>query len=262
MLAKFHVLLRAAWIEALAYRAQVIIWALTGVLPLVMLAVWHRLAADGAIGGYSGEDFIAYYISSVAIRQLTGVWIIWNLEHDIRMGEISPHLLRPYHPLVRYLTLALADKPLRALLVAPLCLIALALAPGALPQPDRLSLAVLPLAIVLGFLVYFCMQCCIGLLGFWLTQVLALQDLWFGFYALASGYLIPLDLFPAEVTQVLALLPFRALLSFQLELLLGKLTPMQVAAGLGLQIFWLLTFFVLLRWLWARGLRQYSAVGA
>lgn len=262
MLKKFGVLLRVSWSDALAYRAELIIWVLTGVLPLVMLAVWRTLAGEGGVGGYSGADFVTYYVGALTVRQITGVWIIWDMEREIRLGELSPHLLRPYHPLARYLAQALSDKPLRLLMMAPIWGLALLFEPEAWPSPDALSLAALPAAIVLAFLIYFFSQCCIGLLSFWWTQVLAVQDFWFGFYSLASGYLVPLDLLPAPVTQVLMLLPFRAMLGFPLDLLLGRLGPAQIGQGLGLQLFWAAALFALMRLMWARGLRRYSAVGA
>lgn len=262
MLRKFAVLLRASWSDALAYRGQLLIWVLTGALPLVMLAVWRSVAAGGAVAGYSGDDFVAYYVGALAVRQITGVWVIWDIERDIRLGELSPHLLRPYNPLLRYLAMALSDKPLRLLMVVPICAVAVALAPGALPRPDALSLAALPLALGLAFLVYFCNQCAIGLLSFWWTQVLAVQDFWFGIYALCSGYLVPLDLLPPQVTALIGLLPFRAMLAFPLDLLLGRLDAAGVALGLAHQLVWLGLLYGLVRLLWARGLRRYGAVGA
>lgn len=262
MLRKFGVLLRVSWSDALAYRAEILIWVLTGVLPLVMLAVWRNLAGEGGVGGFTGADFVTYYVGALTIRQLTGVWIIWDMEREIRLGELSPHLLRPYHPLARYLALAMADKPLRLAMMVPIWGIALLIEPAALPSPGPLSLAVLPLAIALAFLVYFFNQCCIGLLSFWWTQVLAVQDFWFGLYAFASGYLVPLELLPAPVRQVLNVLPFRAMLSFPLELLLGRLDPVGIAQGLALQLFWAVALFALMALLWRRGLRRYGAVGA
>lgn len=262
MLKKFGVLLRVSWSDALAYRAELLIWVLTGVLPLVMLMVWRTLAGDGEIGGFSGADFVTYYVGALTVRQLTGVWIIWDMEREIRLGELSPHLLRPYHPLARYLALAMSDKPLRLAMMLPLWGIALLIEPAALPRPGAMSLAALPLAIVLAFLIYFFNQCCIGLLSFWWTQVLAVQDFWFGFYSLASGYLVPLDLLPAPVTRLLMVLPFRAMLGFPVDLLLGRLSPTQILEGFGLQLFWATALFLVMRLMWRRGLRHYSAVGA
>lgn len=262
MVRKFGALLRITWADALAYRAELLIWVLTGALPLVMLAVWRTLAGAGGVGGYTGAEFVTYYVGALSIRQLAGVWIVWDMEREIRMGELSPHLLRPAHPLLRYLAMALSDKPLRLAMIVPIWLVALLFEPGAWPQPDPLSLVVLPLAIVLAFIIYFCNQCCIGLLSFWWTQVLAVQDFWFGLYALASGYLVPLDLLPPPVTRVLVLLPFRSMLSFPLDLLLGRLSPAAIGQGLALQLFWALSLFGLMLLLWRRGLRRYSAVGA
>lgn len=259
---KFSVLLRVTWSDALAYRAEIFIWVLTGVLPLVMLAVWLSLGGEGGVGGYSGADFVAYYVGALAVRQLTGVWIIWDMEREIRLGELSPQLLRPYHPLLRYLAMAMSDKPLRLAMMVPIIGGALLIAPAALPQFDALSLAAFPLAVVLAFLIYFCTQCCIGLLSFWWTQVLAVQDFWFGLYSFASGYLVPLDLLPAPVTRLLFLLPFRGMLGYPVDLLLGRLAPGEVAFGLGLQLFWLAVLFGLMQVLWRRGLRRYGAVGA
>lgn len=262
MSAKFAALMRVAWADALAYRAQLLIWVITGMLPLIMLAVWRTLAGDGVIGGYASDDFVAYFVGALCIRQLTGVWIIWDMEREIRLGELSPHLLRPVHPLWRYLAMALADKPLRLLMVAPIALITAMIAPGAIPQPDPLRWSLLPLAIVLAFAVYFLNQCCIGVLSFWWTQVLALQDFWFGVYAFSSGYLIPLDLLPTPIRMVLDWLPFRAMLAFPLELLLGRIDLPVIIWGFAHQLAWIGLFGLLLRWLWRGGVQRYSAVGA
>jgi len=262
MIRKFAILLRVSWSDALVYRAEVLIWVLTGVLPLVMLAVWRTLGGEGGVGSFTGAEFVTYYVGALTIRQLTGVWVIWDIEREIRLGELSPQLLRPFHPLLRYLAQALSDKPLRLAMMLPIWGLALLFEPNAWPRPDVLSIVALPVAMLLAFLLYFCTQCSIGLLSFWWTQVLAVQDFWFGFYAFASGYLVPLDLLPAPVTRLLNLLPFRAMLGFPVDLLLGRLAPAQIGQGLALQLFWCLSIFLLMRQMWRRGLRHYSAVGA
>jgi ABC-type uncharacterized transport system permease subunit len=46
------------------------------------------------------------------------------------------------------------------------------------------------------------------------------------------------------------------------ELLLGRLTPVEVLTGLGAQAIWLVISFILVRIVWRAGVRIYSAVGA
>jgi ABC-2 type transport system permease protein len=106
------------------------------------------------------------------------------------------------------------------------------------------------------------MQYTIGLLGFWITRSLSVNDAWFFTYSLASGYLIPLDLFPPGVREFLWYLPFRYTMSFPVELLMGRLSGPAILQGIAIQGVWVAAMYAVNRWVWRRGLRHYSAVGA
>ena len=43
----FPTLFRVGLVEIVAYRAEFLVWILTTNMPLVMLAIWHAVAADG-----------------------------------------------------------------------------------------------------------------------------------------------------------------------------------------------------------------------
>jgi ABC-2 type transport system permease protein len=49
---------------------------------------------------------------------------------------------------------------------------------------------------------------------------------------------------------------------FQIELLLGRLTPQEMVIGFAAQVFWFLFGLGMVHLLWRAGLRRYSAVGA
>ena len=57
-------------------------------------------------------------------------------------------------------------------------------------------------------------------------------------------------------------LPFYRMLGFPVDVLLGHLSTQQILVGLGAQVAWLAASYALLQFTWARGIRQYSAVGA
>jgi ABC-2 type transport system permease protein len=76
-----------------------------------------------------------------------------------------------------------------------------------------------------------------------------------------SGQIAPLTLFPSSIQTVAALLPFRWTIGFPVELLLGRLSPVEALMGLGAQAVWLVVSFVLVRIVWRAGVRIYSAVG-
>ena len=259
---KFLAEFRACWNLIIEYRVMVVIWMLTIVLPLIMLAVWLSIAEKGPVAGYDRATFISYYLAALIVRNMTGMWFIWEMDSEMRMGTLSFRLLKPMDPLVHYLAYACSSKPLRVLILGPAAFIALLFLPGLNWVVDPLNLLLFALSLVGALLILFLMQYTIGLTGFWITRSLSINDAWFFTYSLASGYLIPLDLFPPAVRDLLWFLPFRYTMSFSVELLMGRLPLGAILQGIAIQWMWVGVMFALNRWVWRRGLRSYSAVGA
>jgi ABC-2 type transport system permease protein len=72
----------------------------------------------------------------------------------------------------------------------------------------------------------------------------------------------PVALLPAWARAAAEILPFRWMIGFPVELLLGGLTPAQALAGFAAQVIWILLGLGLVRLVWRAGVRSYSAVGA
>ncbi len=45
-------MIRIGFVEALAYRAEMLVWILATTMPLVMLALWHAVAREAPIGRF------------------------------------------------------------------------------------------------------------------------------------------------------------------------------------------------------------------
>src|SRR5215471_7632850 len=89
-------LLRIGLAEAFAYRAEFLVWVLTTTLPLIMLALWSAVVRGGVpVGRFGAAEFTAYYLSALIVRVLTGSWVVWTLNTEIRQGVLSLRLLRP-----------------------------------------------------------------------------------------------------------------------------------------------------------------------
>lgn len=253
---------RACWSLVIEYRLQVIIWILTIVLPLIMLAGWLSIAENGPVGSYDKTAFIAYYLAALIVRNMTGMWFIWEMDSEMRLGMLSFRLLKPMDPMVHFMAIALASRPLRMILLAPIAVAAVLWIPNLNWASDPLTLALFAASLVGAWAILFLMQYTIGLTGFWITRTIGVNDAWFFTYSLASGYLVPLDLFPPLVRGTLQYLPFRYTMSFPIDILTQKLSPAATLAGIGLQWFWAVLIYALCRWVWKRGLVRYSAVGA
>ena len=253
---------RACWNLVIEYRLQVFIWILTIVLPLIMLAVWLSIAENGHVGRYDRTGFIAYYLAALIVRNMTGMWFIWEMDGEMRLGTLSFRLLKPMNPIVHYMALALSSRPIRLLILAPMSIAAVIWIPGLHWAVDLSSLFLFVASLAGAWMILFLMQYTIGLTGFWITRTIGLNDAWFFTYSLASGYLVPLDLFPPAVRAVLAYLPFRYTMSFSVELLTSRLTGAAILQGIAMQWIWSAAIYLVYVWVWKRGLRRYSAVGA
>lgn len=247
--------------EAFAYRAAMLVWILTTTFPLVSLALWHSLAAQGPIGDYGRADFVAYFVAAFLIRQLTASWVVWDLSAQIASGDLSTLLMRPVHPLLHHVMLNVAALPVRMLLAVPLGLVVLVLA-GGVSLAAGPALLVVPVAVGMAWLLNLAVQTCVACLAFWVTSSTSLFEVWLGLYMVLSGYAVPTSLFPAGMSAVVRYLPFHATLGFPVELTIGRLSGPEIAMGFVMQAVWLAIFGGLALWLWRRGLRSYGAVGA
>jgi ABC-2 type transport system permease protein len=262
MLRKYWVLLKVNWSLVLEYRAGMLIWVLANTLPLVMLAVWLSIADSGPVGNFGAAEFTAYYLALLLVRQMTSVWVAWELDYDIRMGDLSPKLMRPIDPIHNHMALHLADKLFRLCTVVPVIVLAAAVVPGVAYPSDPVTVALFLLSTVFALAIRFMAQYSTGLLSFWITQSLAINEMLYAGMVMFGGVIAPLGLFPPPVARLAEILPFRYMLSLPVEFLLGQLTGTERLAALGIQILWLVVFFAIYRLLWRVGLKHYSAVGA
>ena len=262
MLRKYWVMLKINWSLILEYRAGMMIYILSNTLPLVMLAVWITIADAGPVGKYGPAEFISYYLALLLVRQMTSVWVAWELDYDIRMGELSPKLLRPMDPIHNHLALHLADKLFRLVTVVPMILLVAVIVPGVSYPGDVVTVSLFLFSMACALAIRFVIQYFIGLLSFWITQSLAINEMAYAGMLMLGGMIAPLDLFPPAVGRVADVLPFRYMLSLPVELLLGRVTGPERFFVVGIQILWLAAFTIAYRLLWQIGLKHYSAVGA
>ncbi len=254
-------LVRVGLAEAVSYRAELLVWLLSTTMPLVMLALMTAVAREGPVGRFGPEEFTAYYLAALVVRLLTGAWVIWEVNFEIRQGTLAYRLLRPIHPLVAYACENMGAMPLRLLAAVPIAAIAVLLAGPGHVTGDPLLLAVFPLSIVGAWLITFLAMSLIGALAFYVESSGALFEVWLGLFGVFAGYLVPLELFPAWLATAARFLPFRYMLAFPVEMIVG-MTPRGAALGeLAVQWAFVALLALAARTAWRLGLRRFAAFG-
>jgi ABC-2 type transport system permease protein len=255
-------MLRVEFVHTLAYRAEFFVWMLTTTLPLIMLGLWSSVASEGPFAHYGQNDFVAYYLATLIIRNLTGSWVVWQINEEIRMGQLNMRLLKPVHPFVGYATTHLAAIPLRTLLAVPISAILLISSAGDLLISDVPRLCVFACSLVGAWLLTFFTLVFVGSLGLFVERSMAILDVYLGIFSLLSGYLVPLDLLPDWVQSLASTLPFKYMLAFQTELLTGRYELSRALTDLAVQWGYAALMITLALALWRRGIRRYEAFGS
>jgi len=257
----FPSLLRIGVAEVVAYRAEFLVWILTTNMPLVMLALWHAVAADGPVGRFDQTQFTAYYLGVLAVRLVTSNWMAWQISMEIRDGTLSAKLLRPIHPLYAYAADHLAAVPLRVLVVSPIVAALIATSWSRLVRHDPSLVLVLVASIVGAWLLMYFSMILLGALAFYVDSALGIFELWIGLHGIFSGYLIPLEVLPGWLNKLAGVLPFRFMLAFPVETLVGLLSPAQAARQLAAQWIYVAVIGVASLRVWRAGVRRFAAFG-
>lgn len=257
----FPALVRIGFAEAVAYRAELLIWVLSTTMPFIMLALWTAVARDGAVGRFGRQQFIAYFLATFIVRQLTGSWVSWQLNFEIRQGTLSMRLLRPLHPMAAFAAEAVAVLPMRLIAVLPVALLALwLLGAGQLPADPALWL-LWAVAMLGGWLITFLASFTIGCLAFFLESSVKVMDVWLALFFVFSGYLIPIELFPHAMRQIADWLPFRYQIGLPVELLTSAHAVGPALALLGRQWLFVAALAGTAVLLWRAGLKRFAAFG-
>ncbi len=250
--------------RTLEYRGEFVVYMVSFVArPVIALLVWLAVSEGGADLPLDRGQLVTYYLLLGVVSMLTSSWSAEWLAQQIRLGQLSPWLLRPAPYVVNYIANNLAEKIVKLVILLPMMLaVGLVfrddLRLPADPRAWALFLVCLPLAAAVAFLLDFL----IGSLAFWVEDVNGLSRVRTLVAAFLSGQVVPLALFPEWTAGFLQAQPFRYTLSFPLEVLTGGLSAGELAFGFALQLGYCALFWAAYRLLWRHGLRAYSAAGA
>ena len=265
MLKIFLRLWQVNWAEQWQYRANMLMYlAYWVVSPVIYMAVWVSIAgSQGNVKGLTVNDFVIYYMTLLIVDQLTGEITIHLLGYKIQDGTLASELIRPIHPiLTNTLVNNIASKAINMVALLPIWGLL-----WLLFRPDFGSvtlggiLLAIP-AVVLGFATGFLIGASITCVAFWTTRVWALYEFYWGVVVLFSGQFVPLELMPQVIQNAARFLPFQLYKYFPIQIILGKLSTVEIIQGYMIGVAWLVISLFIFRWMWRSGVKKFSAVGA
>ncbi|WP_426446094.1 ABC transporter permease [Paenibacillus sp. S-38] len=250
--------------NALEYRANFTLSLLSSIFPIaVQVFLWlavFQSADRSSVFGYTRGELIAYSILAALFGKLAAAGFEHEIAGDIKDGRLSKFVVQPIHYFLFRLCSFLGEKAMHYLVIAVLTAgVVFALRGDIQPEPMRIlvCLAALSLSVAINFLIFFSLS----MTAFWIQEVWGIYLAFSLLANIAGGGLFPLDMFSDSVQAVLSLLPFKYIVYFPAQLLLGKVPPGDLFASISVQGLWILVLTLVSMGLWRTGLRKYESVG-
>ena len=265
MLRIYQRLWQVNWAEQWQYRANLLMYLLFWLVsPIVYLAVWTTIArSQGSVGGLTPNDFVTYYMTLLIVDQLTSDITIHIFAYKIQDGTLAGELIRPIHPmLTNTLVNNLAFKALTMMAMIPVWFVLWILFQPNFSTVTWQGILLAVPAVILGFAISFLLGASLTCVGFWTTRVWSLMEFYWALLALFSGQFVPLQLMPEVIQKIAWVLPFQLFKYFPIQLVLGRLSTAEILSNYLTGIVWFFAALVFFLWIWRRGLKQFSAVGA
>jgi ABC-2 type transport system permease protein len=264
---KYLNIFRVSLVERLAYRGDFLLGTILRFLPVATtMLLWEAVYAgsdQSKVAGLERKEMIAYLLLIHISRMFSSMPGLANgITNDIRDGSLKKYLLQPLD-MVGYLVAYRAAHKVAyiatsALPYAVLFVVCISYFDG---FPGLLTFLAYLVSLILAFVIGFFFEACLGMFGFWFLQISSLLWVIGTLNYFITGQMVPLDILPPFWAQMLKLLPFQYLAYFPAVIFLGKVQGAELLWGLGIELLWAVVLVLLTRWIYARGLRHYSAFG-
>jgi ABC-2 type transport system permease protein len=269
LLRKYSMIYRVSLAERMTYRADFLITTIFRFLPTITTILLWSAIFDGAgsntLAGFTYEQTICYLLIVNISRMFSSMpGLAGGIASEVRDGTLKKYLIQPLDLIAYLLSYRMAHKSAyiigTALPYALLFGVCYKFFIGNVPTDPMVWAAYLA-SLLMAFLIGFFFEASVGMVGFWFLEITSILWVVMTLNFFISGQMLPLDFLPPFWAGLLKLLPFQYMAYFPAVVFLEKVQGWDLVKGLVLELFWVVFFVVLCRWLYKRGLRQYGAYG-
>ncbi|MFO1442309.1 ABC-2 family transporter protein [Bacillus sp. Bva_UNVM-123] len=264
---KFHVyrtFAKKAFLRSAVYRFDV--WSRLGANLIFLLmwgSIWTALyAGRGEAGGVSFESMLTYIVVSQFLTGVNGAGTpLWEMQEKVRTGDIALELMRPFDVPLRYLFAdfgSVAFYIITALL--PIYTVLFIFMDLTLPTSWLTWIAFI-FAGFIGFLIRYCIEMAFGFLAFFLVETGGIEDIFYFAMSLLSGSVIPLWFFPDWLAKIAIYLPFQGIYYIPNAIFIGEIAGGEILFSIGLQLFWVIICYFILRFVWHKASQKVVVQG-
>jgi ABC-2 type transport system permease protein len=263
MMGKYVRVLFVSWQRIFIYREVTLLYLGFSLINILLgISVWVVAARSPVFNSdVPLATFILYYILVIVFNPLVHSYTSGMIsEQHIKRGELSVYLLKPFSYFGYILMLEIPWRIMQFLMSLPVAAILIILFRDTVvirPWVIMSAILLTPFAYLLSFLV----QVMFAYLTFWFEESKGFLNLLEVATILFSGVGIPLFFFPPFLERVSLFLPFRYVLYFPVTVAMQQVNSTEFITSCSVMIVWILAAGIAVRWMWKKGVRQFTGEG-
>lgn len=254
--------------ETATYRANWIFFMLGNVLGcFVSYFIWKAVFISGnseIMNGFTMPQMVVYIFLMFLTSTLINSGGTYDIGEEIRDGSIAMRIIKPISYNSTFLFQELGNKFMTVcILIVPLVAgveIVRCFFTGSV-QFDIFNFLIYILSCVFAYLINFFFNICFGFIAFIIKYLWGANLMKNCIVGFLSGTAIPLSFLPETLEKVFLFLPFASLNYTPVMIYMGMYSGVSMIYYLALQLFWVLTFWVLSRLLWNVSIKHLTVQG-
>ena len=276
MLRKYKPFLRASAMDMMAWRFNILVWAIVTVfevacLVFLWLAVYSSSEGgiDASINGFTYKEMISYVVLTTVFGFVTfNNDTLWNINQDIRKGTIGNYVIKPISYRGKFIASNIgAFLTMSVVFGIPLYGISLGVLIG---------IGFLTITSIWGFIAHIglflvasVLACLLndviayffGILCFYTTSAWGLNSLKTTVISFLSGTLLPLAFFPPVFRDIVGYMPFAGMSQNPILILMMKYDYVESLKVIVIAFAWLVILEVLVKILFNHAIKKVTVQG-
>lgn len=251
-------LVKLSILEQATYRTALVAGLVTnffwGLLRAAVIVALYNGRSE--VNGLTLQSALTYIAAGQAMIAFLSLFGTFDLMATVYSGSIASDLVRPVPLFVLWMARDLGHSLVNLVVRGLLLLWLFALFyPVTMPN-NLLGWAWTILSLATSWLVSYAWRFLVNLAAFWTPDARGIGRGAFALSQLASGFIIPLRLYPEWFTRLCYLTPFPAMFNTGVEVYLGVVSGSQLGWALGVQGVWFLVLVCLSQVILHAGIRR------
>lgn len=264
-MSKYFSIFIISWQNEFTYRLNFILWRARNLFKFLMAYfLWSGVfLTSGSIFGYAKEEMLTYVFLSLVVVSFVRSTLTDNIGGEISNGSLNNYLIKPVSYLGFWFSRDIANKFLNLLFsIIEVLTLYYIFRPNIVIPSDLTVLLAFVLSIIMAIGIYYCLNVTSRLVAFWAPEnTWSVAFLMVIFVDTLSGGVFPLDILPENLQIILQLTPFPYLVYFPIAIYLGRFNSFELLLVLIQSFIWLLLCYILMRYVFSKGVKNYASEG-